>query len=150
MKIAEELSKISTLFIDTAPIIYYIEAHSIYGPITKEIVISFQSEQREAFSTVLTLTEVLPKPMKIGDEKLAGKFADFLKYGRNFSLIEISEKIAERAGRLRSRYTELRTVDAVQLAAAIENGIEIFITNDKKLKKVNEIKVVVLDDYVKI
>jgi len=77
------------------------------------------------------------------------KIAEFLKYGRNFTLIEISEKIAERAGRLRGRYTELRTIDAVQLASAIENGIEIFITNDKKLKKVDEIKVVVLDDYVK-
>jgi predicted nucleic acid-binding protein len=149
MKIAEELSKISTLFIDTAPIIYYIEAHSIYGPISKEIVNFFQSEEREAFSTVLTLTEVLAKPMKIGDEKLVDRFAEFLKYGRNFTLIEISEKIAERAGRLRGRYTELRTIDAVQLASAIENGIEIFITNDKKLKKVDEIKVVVLDDYVK-
>jgi len=42
MKIAEELSKISTLFIDTAPIIYYIEAYSIYGPISKEIVNFFQ------------------------------------------------------------------------------------------------------------
>jgi len=39
-----------------------------------------------AFSSVITLTEVLPKPIENGDEKLARKFAEFLKHGKNISL----------------------------------------------------------------
>jgi hypothetical protein len=44
MTIDDELSKISSLFIDTAPIIYYIEAHPQFGPLSKNIrSLSFRS-----------------------------------------------------------------------------------------------------------
>lgn len=56
--------------------------------------------------------------------------------------------IAERAGRLRGRYKDIKTIDAIQIASAIEVGADAFLTNDKKLKKVEEIKVVVLKDYL--
>ncbi len=36
MTLSEELARVNTLFIDTAPIIYYIEAHPQFGPFTKE------------------------------------------------------------------------------------------------------------------
>src|SRR4030043_1866399 len=98
MTIAEELEQINTIFIDTAPVIYYIEAHPQFGSLAKEVVDSFQSGRLSAFSSVITLTEVLPKPIEVGNEKLARKFAEFLKYGKNLSLIEISAGIAERAG----------------------------------------------------
>lgn len=90
----------------------------------------------------------MPKPIEAGDEKLARKFADFLKYGENLSLIEISAGIAERAGILRGQYVDLRTVDAIQLSAAIDVGADAFLTNDKKLKQVKEIKVLILKDYL--
>jgi predicted nucleic acid-binding protein len=148
MTLSEELAQVNTVFIDTAPIIYYIEAHPQFGPLAKEVVTAFQSDNLNAFSSVITLTEVLPKPIEAGDEKLARKFADFLKYGKNLSLIEISAGIAERAGILRGQYVDLRTVDAIQLSAAIDVGADAFLTNDKKLKQVKEIKVLILKDYL--
>lgn len=101
-----------------------------------------------AFSSVITLTEVLPKPIKVGDEKLARKFADFLRHGRNLSLIEISADIAERAGKLRGQYSDLGAIDDIQISAAIDVGAKAFITNDKKLKQIKEIIVLVLKDYL--
>lgn len=148
MTISDELKQINTIFIDTAPFIYYIEAHPQFGPLAKEVVNSFQSERLNAFSSVITLTEVLSKPVEAGDEKLARKFAEFLKYGRNLSLIEISVGIAERAGRLRGQYSDLRTIDAIQISAAIDVGADAFLTNDKKLNQIKEIKVLVLKDYL--
>lgn len=148
MTLSDELNQIDTIFIDTAPIIYYIEAHPQFGQLAKEVVSSFQSGEIDAFSSVITLVEVLTKPIEAGDEKLARKFAEFLKYGRNFSLIEISTSIAEKAGRLRGQYSGLRTIDAIQIAAAIEVRADIFITNDKKLKQIKEIKVLVLKGYL--
>jgi predicted nucleic acid-binding protein len=144
----EELARISSIFIDTAPIIYYIEAHPDFGPVAKEVVAAFQSGNLTAYSSVMTLTEVLPKPIESGDEKLARKFADFLKHGKHFTMIEISERIAEAAGKLRGRYPVLKTVDAVQIAAALETGSEAFLTNDVKLKQIIELKVMVLKDYL--
>lgn len=95
MTLSDELVQINTIFIDTAPVIYYIEAHPQFGPLTKEVVTAFQSGNLNAFSSVITLTEVLPKPIEAGNEKLARKFAEFLKYGKNLSLIEIYAKLAD-------------------------------------------------------
>ena len=148
MTLSDELSGLNSIFIDTAPVIYFIEAHPEFGPLAKEIVSVFQSGSLSAFSSVITLTEVLPKPIENGDDKLARKFSEFLKHGRNLVVLEISEKIAENAGKLRGRYPYLRTIDALQISAAIDAGADAFITNDKKLKQVNDIKVLVLADFL--
>jgi predicted nucleic acid-binding protein len=148
MTLSEELSLLGSIFIDTAPIIYYIEAHAEFGPLAKEIVNAFQSGKLIAYSSVITLAEVLPKPTERGDERLTRKFAEFLKHGRNFSMIEISERIAEAAGKLRGHYPFLKTVDAIQLAAALDLESEAFITNDGRLDKFKALKVLVLKDYL--
>jgi len=148
MTLSNKLSQISTIFIDTAPFIYYIEAHPQFGPLVREVVNSFQTGKLLAFSSVMTLTEVLSKPREAGNEKLAERFADFLKHGKNLTLIEISERIAEGAARLKGRHPELRTIDAIQLSAAIEVGADAFVTNENKIKSINEIDVLVLKDYL--
>lgn len=148
MTLSEELAGIDSIFIDTSPIIYYIEAHPEFGVLAKEVVTAFQSGHLIAHSSVMTLAEVLPKPIESGDEKLARKFADFLKHGKRLTLVEISEGIAESAGRLRGRYPVLKTVDAVQIAAALEVGSDAFLTNDMKLKQIADIKVLVLKEYL--
>jgi predicted nucleic acid-binding protein len=146
--LSEELIRVNSIFVDTAPIIYYIEAHPQFGPLTKEVVSAFQSGGLNAYCSVITLAEVLPKPVEKGDEKLVRKFAEFLKHGRNLTMIEISEGTAEAAGRLRGRYSFLKTVDAKQLATALDLGAEAFLTNDGRLGKFKELKVLVLKDYL--
>ncbi|MBI4723008.1 MAG: type II toxin-antitoxin system VapC family toxin [Candidatus Stahlbacteria bacterium] len=147
MNIAEEISRIKTIFIDTAPIIYYIEAHPLFGPIIKEVVDVFQGGRLSAFSSVVTLTEVLPKPIQAGKGELAKRFTEFLTRGRNLAFIEISANIAEKAGQLRGKYS-LKSLDAIQLAAAIDMGIDAFLTNDNGLKQIREIKILILNDYL--
>ncbi|MCI5149129.1 MAG: PIN domain-containing protein, partial [Candidatus Electrothrix sp. MAN1_4] len=67
---------------------------------------------------------------------------------RNFELVQIDEEIAERASELRSSYN-LRTPDALQIAAALSADCEVFLTNDKKLKQVKDIRVIVLNDCLR-
>jgi predicted nucleic acid-binding protein len=148
MILSDELAQVNTIFIDTAPIIYFIEAHPQFGHLAKEVVTAFQSGNLNAYSSVITLTEVLPKPIEDGNERLARKFADFLKHGKNLTMIEISERIAEAAGKLRGRYPFLRALDAIQISGCIDVGADAFLTNDDKLKQVKEIKVLVLKDYL--
>ena len=70
MNLSEDLDQINSIFIDTAPIIYFIEAHPEFGPLTKIVVSAFQSGSLSAFSSVITRTEVLPKPVEAKDETL--------------------------------------------------------------------------------
>ena len=150
MTLSEDLEQVRTVFIDTAPIIYYIEAHFQFGPLAKEIVDAFQSGKLIAFSSVITLVEVLPKPVETGDEKLSKRFSDFLKNGKNISLLDISSDIAESAGKLRGRYTFLRPMDAIQIAVSLKVEADAFITNDVKLKQIDELKIILLKDYLSL
>jgi predicted nucleic acid-binding protein len=113
-----------------------------------EAVQAFQSGDLTAYSSVITLAEVLGKPIQAGKEALARKFADFLRRGKNFQLVEISADIAQSAGQLRGKYPALRTIDSIQVASALTIEAEAFLTNDGKLKQITEIKVLVLKDYL--
>ncbi|MCP4398628.1 MAG: type II toxin-antitoxin system VapC family toxin [bacterium] len=148
MTLSAELTRCSTIFIDTAPIIYYIEAHSQFGPLAKEVVYAFQSGIVIAYSSVITLVEVLPKPVETGNTPLADKFTAFLKYGKNITLLDVTADIAEYAGKLRGKYRSIRAMDAIQLAVAMQMGVDAFITNDVKLKSVTELHSIVLKDYI--
>ena len=122
MTLAEKLIKYHIIFIDTAPIIYYIEAHSQFGALAKVVVDAFQSGTLRAFSSVITLAEVLSKPVETGNIALADQFTAFLRKGKHIRLVEISADIAESAGKLRGKYSAIRAMDALQLAVALHVG----------------------------
>jgi predicted nucleic acid-binding protein len=144
----KELDNFNTIFFDTAPVIYYIEANLQFGQIAKEVVDVVRSGRLHAFTSVITLAEVLPKPIESGNEEMARKFEEFIRYGKNFDLIEISADIAKAAGKLRGKYSFLRALDAIQIAAALETESGAFVTNDLALKRVREIKTIVLKEYL--
>jgi len=64
---------------------------------------------------------------------------------RNFSALAISATIAELGAELRAQY-RLRTPDALQIAPALEAGCEAFLSNDAGLRRVTELRVLILDD----
>jgi predicted nucleic acid-binding protein len=148
MNLTETFDQIRTVFLDTAPIIYFIEAHDKFGPLVMQIVKLMNGDRVQAFTSVLTLSEVLSKPVELGNDELAEKFKTYLKNGNNLVLLPITETIGEAAGVLRGKHPQLKTVDAVQLAAAIDIGADVFLTNDKKLSGIMEITVLVLSDYL--
>jgi predicted nucleic acid-binding protein len=148
MILSEALGEIKRIFLDTAPVIYFIEAHHQFGPLVKQVVELMNENRIQAFTSVLTLSEVLPKPVETGNDELAEKFKTYIKNGPNLTLLPIGETIGETAGVLRGKYPYLKTVDAVQIAAALDAEADAFLTNDKKLSGIKEIKVIILSDYL--
>jgi predicted nucleic acid-binding protein len=148
MILSEALGEIKTIFLDTAPVIYFIEAHHQFGPLVKQVVELMNENRIQAFTSVLTLSEVLPKPVETGNDELVEKFKTYLKSGPNLTLLPIGEAIGETAGVLRGKYPYLKTVDAIQIAAALDADADVFLTNDKKLSGIKEIKILVLRDYL--
>ena len=63
-------------------------------------------------------------------------------------MYEVNRQVAVKSAKLRASYS-LKTPDAIQLSVAIINDATHFITNDVNLKKVKEIKVIVLDEIIK-
>ena len=95
MILSEALGKIKTIFLDTAPVIYFIEAHHQFGPLVKQVVELMNENRIQAFTSVLTLSEVLPKPLETGNDELAEKFKTYLKNGQNLTLLPITKPSAK-------------------------------------------------------
>ncbi len=140
-------SEIAVLGIDTAPLIYFVEGHPVYLPVIRDIFRRIDQGFMQGCASVITLTEVLVQPKRCGKRELEKEYRDLLLRSRNFELIPIDAAIAEQSAELRSRYS-LRTPDALQIAASLAAGCEAFLTNDKQLKRVEELAVLVLDDFI--
>jgi predicted nucleic acid-binding protein len=142
-------SKITRLGFDTSPFIYFVERHPAYISIMRDIIKEIDKGRIKAYGSVITLTEVLVLPKRNGKTDLENEYCELLQNSRNFELIPIDAQIAERAAELRSCHN-LRTPDALQIAAALSVGCEAFLTNDKKMKHIKELQIIILDDHLSV
>lgn len=76
---------------------------------------------------------------------LAARYQQILVGTQNVTSRYVKENVALTAADLRARY-RLKTPDAIQLATAISEECEAFLTNDRDLRRVTEISVLILDD----
>jgi len=138
MKLDDAFQNVHFVGLDTSPFIYFVERNSLYVDVMREIFRRVTNGDFEAFSSVITLTEVLVQPLRQNNQTL-------LYNGVNFKILPLISSTAERAADFRARYN-LRTPDALQIAAALENGCDVFLCNDKDLKRVTELKILILDE----
>jgi predicted nucleic acid-binding protein len=143
--IAEALDGVTALGVDTAPLIYFIEQHPVYAGRLRMIIERFEAGQLHGYTSVITLTEVLTRPREIGAVDLVAAYRAVLLNSRNFTLVPIDATIADQAADLRARY-RLRTPDALQLAVALAAGCQAFLTNDRQMRRITELRVLLLDD----
>jgi predicted nucleic acid-binding protein len=73
------------------------------------------------------------------------EYRSILLYGSNFRLLPVTAAVADSAAYLRACYN-LRTPDALHIATAIEAGCDSFLTNDESFKRINELRVLILDE----
>jgi predicted nucleic acid-binding protein len=59
MTLSETIGTIKTIFLDTAPLIYFIAAHEQFGPLVKQVLELMNKNRIQPFTSVLTLSEVL-------------------------------------------------------------------------------------------
>jgi predicted nucleic acid-binding protein len=136
-----------TIFIDTAPLIYYIEENPRYLKFLQPFFAANEKYGYFFLSSVITLMEVLVLPLRHKKNELAQRYETVLTSSNAIKLVAIDEEIAKISARLRAEYS-FKTPDAVQLATAIMHSADTFLTNDKQLKVVKEVNVVTLDEIV--
>ena len=137
--------KHKNIFLDTAPLIYFIEGNSQYQEKLEQIFKSNDNGDFAFIASSITLLEVLVKPLKEGRNELAKKYINILTGAKGIEVFEITNDIAIKAAELRAKYN-LKTPDAIQLATAIECNADYFLTNDLRLKLVTEVKCIVLTE----
>jgi predicted nucleic acid-binding protein len=145
MKISERLQSVTRLFLDTAPIVYYVEEDARYLSRVDVVFERLDNGGLLAVTSPVTLAECLVVPIRQGQRELQQAFTDLIVAGSHVDFAVINQPTAQRAADLRARYN-VRLPDALQLATAINESCDAFLTNDVDLKRVTEIDVLVLDD----
>ncbi|MGF2035928.1 MAG: type II toxin-antitoxin system VapC family toxin [Nostoc sp. CmiVER01] len=141
MKISDALANVSRLFLDTAPVIYFVERNPQFVNLVEPIFERLSNDITAVVSGI-TLSECLVGAIRLGLAELEQAFVDVLQQ-EQVVFVEINAAIAREAARIRVRYN-LQLPDALQVVAAIIAGCEAFLTNDAALKRVTELKVLVV------
>ena len=105
----------------------------------------FEKAEQRKFkikTSVISIIEALSFP---SSKPVLNKIKEEFDTLPNFEAFSIGREIGENAARIRRKYKFLLP-DSIQLATALYSKSDIFITNDKRLRKFKEIPVILLGD----
>lgn len=133
--------------LDTCVFIYQWEANPRYSPLTDLVFSSLERGDFAAITSTVSMTELLVHPYRQQDvARVHDLIALFSEYP-NLLWLAPDLEMAARAAELRAQH-RLQTPDALIAATAIFCDASALITNDPIFKRIPELEIVVLDDYV--
>ena len=133
--------------LDTSVFIYHIEGTARFAEPAGAALEALARGSFIGVTSVLTLMEIAVKPLQVGRPDVAEEYEVLLANYPNLVLATIGGPTARWAARLRATH-RLRPADALQLASCLEQQAAAFLTNDKELRRVTEIEVLMLADFV--
>jgi len=142
----EVVSQASSIALDTCAFIYFIEDNTTYASLLEPVMQAIDNGTKSGITSVLTLLEVLVKPLAENRTEIAEAYRNTL-LSSNIQTILIDDAVAHEAAKIRANY-KFKVPDSIQLAVAKLNNAEVFITNDDQLRKFTDLKVIILKDYV--
>ena len=98
----------------------------------------------QGVTSVVTATELLTNLLASGRQYLANRYLAALTRFPNLALIDTDLRAATLAARLRARYG-LTSLDALEIANALTAGATAFVTNDRRLTRVQDLQVILLE-----
>ena len=135
----------NNIYIDTSPIIYMLEDVKPYSVHVQDFIISHFRNNAMFTTSTITNTEYLVIPYRIQDYQKIIEFERFKKTLK-MRVLAADDAITKHAAQIRAKYSGIKAMDALQLASAIISGCDVFLTNDKQLRQVEEIPVLLVDD----
>ena len=128
--------------LDTNIFSYYFHKHPEFGEISKKLISRLLESNTKIITSNITLAELLS--LNAPSSLLKNLKKEILAFPL-LEIIEVSNDIAIKAGGIRREYS-LKLPDAIQLATAIQSNAKAFITNDQRLKKFKQIKIVLITE----
>jgi predicted nucleic acid-binding protein len=126
------------LLIDSAPIIYYLEAHPRLAARFEPLFDAHGTGGVRFAVTTVTIAEVLTGPLQAGEEALARRYRGILE---SWQVCDLTADIAESAARLRATL-RLKLPDAVQAASALVINADALVTHDRDFPRVRSLRVI--------
>lgn len=133
--------------VDTCIFIYQWEGNPRYSPLTDWFFASLERSGLTATTSTITMTELLVHPYRQRDSGRVSEVFSLLSMYPNLEWVAPDLPISARAAEIRA-LQGLETPDALQAATALSSNSTALITNDSIFKRISELDVLVLDDYL--
>lgn len=130
--LAEFLRQNKKVFLDSMIFIYYFEGYEKKSKQLQCLFNAIEKGETHAFMSLVTISEVLVRPYTLQALDIADEYLRFFNEFPSLTILPFSQETAARAAYVRSK-TNLKTPDAIQIAAALTANISGFITSDKQL-----------------
>lgn len=147
-KLENKLRDYSSFYIDSMCFIYLLEKNKEYGRLTKYIFSYLEKKGLKSATSTIAISEILTgeklQKNRVAYSRVKNKL--YTMPGLQISLVD--DSVAEAAAHLRFNYN-LRLIDSLHLATALQNKMEAMITNDEHFKKAKEaIDLILLDTFL--
>ena len=125
----------SRIYWDTMLFVYWMEGHPQYGQRVQEIHRKMEQRGDTLCTSVFVLGELLVKPHKLKKMDLTQAIRDFFQ-SSEIEVLPFDMEAAELFARIRAEHN-VSPADAIHLASAAQARVELFLTNDRQLSRLN-------------
>lgn len=132
---------------DTSIFIYHLEDSPCYAATAAAALGGLAAGMFQGITSVLTLMEIAVRPLQVGRPEVADIYGGLLNTFPNLIVAAIDGITARRAAEFRATH-RLRPADALQVATCVQQGATTFLTNDKTLRRVTEIEILLIDNFL--
>ena len=120
----------SRIFWDTHLFLYLFEDTPRLGLRVTALRRRMLARHDQLFTSTLTWGELLVKPIEARDDALLKRYERAVMLGA--SIVSIDQHVATRFAEIRQQ-ADIRPADALQLAAAAQVGVDLFVAHDDRL-----------------
>jgi uncharacterized protein len=125
----------SRIYWDTMLFVYLLEADPQFGPRVSGMYEEMMLREDRLCTSIFTVGEVLVGPQKRGGNEVVSRLKNY--FNRNeIELIPFTIDTADLYSRIRAAHA-VPPADAIHLASAAQSRVDLFLTNDRRLLKLN-------------
>jgi predicted nucleic acid-binding protein len=130
------------VYCDSAVLIYYLDSAGTFQARATRRLSGLWAAGDVAAASDLCRLECRVRPMRMGDAAALSRFDTFFTQP-GVRILPLTTAVYDRATAVRAGYG-YKTIDAIHLAAAVENRCDRFLTNDARLSGFRDIPVEML------
>jgi predicted nucleic acid-binding protein len=132
--------------LDTSVFIYHFEGSLRFAEPAEHVLETIADGTLNGVTSIITAMELAVKPLQEQRPEVAAAYESLLYSFPNLVVVNINRRVARRSAELRAAH-RLRPADALQVAACLEYGATALITNDRGLRRVSELQIILLEDF---
>ena len=134
--------------IDSNVLIYLLEGSGPLADASAALIDAIAAGDAQGIMSTLAIAEICSGPARADDPAMVERYADELASLENVRLVALTAELAAQAAIVRGS-SALTIADAIHLSSARSAGATVFVTNDHRIKPINRLDVIYLDEALK-